>query len=114
IYHAANHPDPQIREQQLKNYPYYSLLLPFLNGMLEAAKNNVQLIDGNEPAYYYKKSEDFYQAYWKTRQASLLNVPPSLHQKYQRHVRAGQALYMDYVFDRQGQGLSYTTASGMT
>jgi hypothetical protein len=38
---------------------HYGLLAPFLDGMVEAAKGQTRLVDGNESAYGYKESSRF-------------------------------------------------------
>jgi len=112
FYDKAHQTDPDLRGESLRKMRNWNLLLPFLNGMLSASSNNVQLIDGNEPSYYYKTADDFYRAYWAMHQGAKINVPKKLRKKYTNHVFAANALYMDYVFDKQGIG--YNVASGMT
>lgn len=50
----------------------YALLLPFLDGMLDAASSNVRFIDGYESAYRFKSAHEFKQA---THEVKVLNLP---------------------------------------
>jgi len=75
----------------------YGLMLPFLNGMLETAGERVQLIDGNEHSYSATRAEQFAFAYQIMREPQGY-VDPALREKYCRHVRAGQAVYVDLLF----------------
>jgi hypothetical protein len=93
--HAA---DPNERAVQV-NKTAYSLMMPFLDGMLEAAGPGIQFIDGNEFSYYYKSAADFYEAYHMMRQSSKVYVAPELRDKFDRQVRASQALYADVLFN---------------
>jgi hypothetical protein len=77
----------------------YGLMLPFLNGMLAEAGPKVQLIDGNEASYYYTKPENYYNYFWKIRQGAHVHVPDPLKAKFDRQVRAGNAVYVDHLFD---------------
>jgi hypothetical protein len=101
FYGVSHDPDVEKRQELLKrtdkayNYP---LMLPFLNGILEEATANVQLIDGNEYSYGNRSATDFYQQYWTMRQGGRINVPDVLKSKYDTHVRAANALYVDHLF----------------
>lgn len=76
----------------------YGLMLPFLNGMLEAANPGTQLIDGNESSYYYEKPAQFEDAYKVMRGGAKVNVPDDLKTKFDEHHRAGNALYPDHLY----------------
>jgi len=76
----------------------YGLMLPFLNGMIEAANPGTQLIDGNESSYYYESPAEFTDAYKVMRQGARVNVPDSLKAKFDKHHRAGNALYPDHLY----------------
>jgi hypothetical protein len=85
------------RERRLASEPW-GLMPDFLVGMLESASPKARFIDGNESAYYYTSSEQYFRAYHAIRQRGLGLVPPELRDKYERQVQAGQALYVDQNF----------------
>jgi len=76
----------------------WGLMLDFFVGMLEAAGDRTQFIDGNENAYYYTSREQYFRAYHAIRRRALAFIPPNLRDKYERQVRAGMALYVDHNF----------------
>lgn len=90
-------PDPKERMEKLSQHGY-GLLPAFLNGILDAANPNVIVIDGNEPAYYYRNPADYLRAYHLMRQRALSLVAPENRKKYTTQVQAGFALYMDFYF----------------
>lgn len=102
MYLVAHNPDPAKRFSAFQNFAkngfIYGMLLPFMNGMLDVAGPKVQLIDGNENSYGYITSEDFFKSLWRMRQGSLVNIPDVLKDKFRHNVRAGQAVYMDFIF----------------
>lgn len=76
-----------------------ALLLPFIEGMLEVANGNFEIIDGNEMGYYYEKSEEYINAAKRVHE----NVPnilleQSLRDKYKKHVKLGASIYLDEYF----------------
>jgi hypothetical protein len=76
----------------------WGLMPDFFIGMLEGAGSKARFIDGNENAYYYTSREQYFRAYHAIRQRALSFVPTELREKYERQVRAGQALYVDQNF----------------
>jgi len=76
----------------------WGLMPDFFVGMLEGASPSAQFIDGNENAYYYTSREQYFRAYHAIRERARGLVPPELREKYERQVRAGQALYVDQNF----------------
>jgi hypothetical protein len=76
----------------------WGLMPDFFVGMLESAGPNARFIDGNENAYYYTSSDQYFRAYHAIRQRARGLVPAELAEKYERQVRAGQALYVDQNF----------------
>ena len=76
----------------------WGLMPDFFVGMLEGATPKARFIDGNENAYYYTSREQYFRAYHAIRHRALGLVPPELRDKYERQVRAGQALYVDHNF----------------
>lgn len=91
--------DPAKLQQQLVNQDY-GLWPAFINGMLDAARPGLVIIDGNEGAYYY------YRAAWFRNTRDLIIrkdarafVEPINLKKYDNHVKVGGAVYMDLVLD---------------
>ena len=73
------------------------LLPAFLEGMLAAATPETTFVDGNEPSYYYNSADDYFRAFHVMKQGALSLVSPANRAKYGAQVKAGVALYMDYV-----------------
>jgi hypothetical protein len=72
---------------------HYGLLAPFLDGMLEAAREGVRFIDGYELSYGYKDAEHFNRAHAAMRQDLLpIVADPG---RYRRFVSFGFGLWMD-------------------
>ena len=77
----------------------YGLWPAFINGMLDDVGSDSNIIDGDEGAYY------FYRAAWfggirdviQKDARALVNQVNRV--KYDNHVKIGQAVYMDLVFD---------------
>lgn len=90
-------PDPKERMERLSKH-YYGLLPAFLNGMLDAANEQVVIIDGNENAYYYQLSESYFRVYHIIKQSALSLIAPENRRKYTLQVQAGNALYPDLYF----------------
>ncbi|MFA4044226.1 MAG: hypothetical protein HZRFUVUK_001012 [Candidatus Fervidibacterota bacterium] len=76
----------------------YGLLPAFLNGLLDAVSGQASIIDGNEPAYYYREPEQYFRAYHLMKHRALSLIAPENRRKYALHVQAGFALYMDLYF----------------
>jgi len=102
---------PETEREQKLGRESWGLMPDFFVGMLEGASPNARFIDGNENAYYYTSREQYFRAYQAIRRRALGLVPPELRDKYERQVRAGQALYVDQNFalrePRKEQYLSY-------
>ncbi|MGQ9487311.1 MAG: hypothetical protein ACUVTY_11825 [Armatimonadota bacterium] len=90
-------PDPKERMERLSKHGY-GLLMAFLNGMLDVAKEGVIIVDGNEPAYYYREPEPYFRAYHLMKSRALSLIAPENRRKYAQQVQAGFALYMDLYF----------------
>jgi hypothetical protein len=95
--HIATEPDAAKRMKMLSGEGY-GLLPAFINGLLDAAKPDVLLTDGNEGSYYYKEPLAYYKAFHTMRQTALGLVAPENRAKYLAQMQAAQALYVDYVF----------------
>lgn len=113
FYYISHDADPLRRAQSVDSYAY-GLMMPFLDGMLEAAGPGVQFIDGNEFSYYYKSPLEYYRAYHTMRQSAKLYVAPELRSKFDHQVRAAQALYVDYLFNFRPDIFKNNVSSGMT
>lgn len=90
-------PNPKDWMELLSRH-HYGLLPAFLNGMLDAANEQVVIIDGNEPAYYYREPEQYFRAYHLMKQRAHSLIAPENRHKYALQVQAGFALYMDLYF----------------
>ncbi|MBX7142921.1 MAG: hypothetical protein K1X79_00570 [Oligoflexia bacterium] len=74
-------------------YNEYGLLVPFLDGMLDAANPGTQFIDGFEFAYRYNKIDEFRNAVTEMRQTVLPFVGNA--RLYSDHFRVGFGLWLD-------------------
>ena len=93
-------PDPKLLQRKLSQQ--WMVLLPaFYIGVLEGAGPEMILIDGNESAYYYEGSDQYYRGYHTIRQRALSLVPKELRQKYNAQVQAGMALYIDQAMAKR-------------
>ena len=103
---------PQERATKLAQHPY-ALYPAFFQGMLEAASPGVYFIDGNENAYYYTESSQYFSAYHLAKQQALYLIDPALWNKYRAQVQSGQALYVDQYFGLRADRVlgNYMTAS---
>ena len=96
--------DPQERTKTLSGL-YYALLPAFLNGMLDVATPQAQIVDGNESAYYYTRSDSYFTEYFQVRQSAKLLVAEENQFKYHNQMQVGQSLYIDQYFDKRAQKL---------
>jgi hypothetical protein len=87
----------------------YGLLAPFLDGMLDAAKDGSQLIDGYESAYGYFEDKD----YRKGRQVMRQDVLPLVadRAKYQKFFSASFGIWMDYQWRQKGWNVENPAAN---
>ncbi len=93
---AARETDPSRREAILKS-DYYGLLPAFMTGMLEAAGPATIIVDGDEHSYYNNRDLHYFRNYHSIHQTGQALIPPELRGKYRRQVRAGHAVYADYL-----------------
>jgi hypothetical protein len=94
---ASAAPGLNTRETVLKDQAW-GLLPAFLDGMLEEADANTQIIDGHEQSYYSERPEDFTKAAAEVREGAFPYVPSELWDAYARHVQGAQPLYLDWIF----------------
>jgi hypothetical protein len=95
--HILETHDPLQRDALLPDFAF-GLHADFLNGMLDAIKPGVRIIDGNEDAYYFTSPLEFYQSYRLLRRNVLSLVAPENINRYHTQVEVGSALYIDYVY----------------
>ena len=76
------------------------LLVPFLDGMIEASQGKTRLVDGHEMSYGYRDAGAFIEAHHaiKTKAAGLA----ADRAKYQNVVSAGFGLWLDYDWRKKG------------
>jgi hypothetical protein len=78
----------------------YGLLVPFLDGMIEAARGRTRIVDGHELSYGYRDASAFLDARRAiTRDAATL---ASDRAAYGRVVSAGFGLWLDYDWRKKG------------
>lgn len=78
----------------------YGLLVPFFDGMVEAAEGKTRIVDGYESSYGFRTREQFESAYDEiTRKAVALVGNPAA---YQRVVSAGFGLWLDRDWNKRG------------
>jgi hypothetical protein len=72
----------------------YALLIPFLNGMLDAASDSARIVDGCESAYFLRRVEDVdvYRRYFRDAGSSCSS--DSL--KYRRIVSMAYGIWLDH------------------
>ncbi|MCU0917227.1 MAG: hypothetical protein MUC88_22080 [Planctomycetes bacterium] len=97
---VVDEPDPAVRAQRLQKSSY-ALLPAFVVGMLDGAAPGTILIDGNESAYYHESPLAFYRDYHLMRQRAQTLIPEPLRPKYNTHVQAGMALYIDQTLAKR-------------
>jgi hypothetical protein len=78
----------------------YGLLAPFLDGMVEAAKQPGQIIDGYERAYAFRDTALFAKNYTMMKQELLPIVAEP--DRYHRAVSLGFGLWLDYNSSKLG------------
>jgi len=85
----------------------YGLLLPFLEGMLDVANENVVFIDGNENSFWSDMTYTYMDSDSFLSQASnVYNMKVQLpdiissenREKFNRQYQAGNAVYVDYIY----------------
>jgi hypothetical protein len=78
----------------------YGLLVPFLDGMVDAARGQTRLVDGHEQSYGYRNAGAFIRAYQAiTHDAAALAADRAA---YHRRVSAGFGLWLDYDWRKRG------------
>ncbi|RPI00196.1 MAG: hypothetical protein EHM71_17685 [Zetaproteobacteria bacterium] len=73
----------------------YGLLVPFLDGMVDAANGCTRLVDGYEPAYFHNKNLEKFAAAYRMLTEDLLPIVAQ-PERYRRLLSVGFGLFMDY------------------
>lgn len=78
----------------------YGLLAPFLDGLVEAAKDGTRLVDGHELSYGFKQPERFAKAYemMKTGLLPMVGQP----EKYRRVFSFSFGVWLDHDWRKAG------------
>jgi len=74
----------------------YGLLVPLLDGMVEAAQGRARIVEGYEPAYYHNKDRSAFRAAHRQATEELLPIVAD-REKYRRIVSVGFGLWMDFA-----------------
>jgi len=93
---ARKEPDP-VKRSKLTEPEGYALWPAFINGMLDAVRGNTIITDGNEYAYYYNTEDEFEAQVEMMHEGVKLMFDPKVWPKYQKHVQAAHAIYVDYI-----------------
>ena len=93
---ARKEADP-VKRSKLIEPEYYGLWPAVIHGMLDAAEGKTIIIDGNEYGYYIRSPEAYADAVKMMHEGVKLMFDPKVWPKYQKHVQAGHAIYMDTV-----------------
>ena len=78
--------------RKLAELSSYGLLPAFIDGLIEAAGPKVRIIDGQEQAYGYLTTEEYFRGYHDIKQRALELVPHDLHDKYRNKMEVGVAI----------------------
>ncbi len=78
----------------------YGLLAPFLDGLIDAARDGTRIVDGHEPSYGYREAPSFIEA-----RRTILRDAASLasdRAAFAKRVSAGFGLWLDYDWRKLG------------
>jgi len=76
---------------------WWALHLPFTLGILDAIKEDVIFIDGNEEAYYYTSALEYYKVRNEIFNDTRVLIPAGLHKKFKSNYYLGHAISTDYI-----------------
>jgi len=93
---ARKEPDP-VKRSKLIEPEGYALWPAFINGMLDAVKGKTIITDGDEWSYYINTEEAFKRQTEMMHKGVRLMFDPKVWPKYQKHVQAAHAIYVDYI-----------------
>jgi hypothetical protein len=78
----------------------YGLLVPFLDGMIEAARGRTRIVDGHELSYGYRDAKSFFDARRAiARDAAALAAD---REAYHRVISVGFGLWLDHDWRQKG------------
>jgi hypothetical protein len=84
----------QAEERKSLEKAEWALYASFINGMLDVIGPRVELIEGNEGAYYYQSAKDF-DWFASNKKAAGEMVSPENRAKFDRQVRVGSSVFVD-------------------
>lgn len=96
----------------LRRAAEYDLLVPFAEGLVQAAKGTRTILDGNELGYYSRGPADFAETARLSRGPAMRLIRPSARAAYARQVGIAQPVFYDWImggFTRRGD----TTGTGL-
>lgn len=67
----------------------------FCTGLIEGARGNVKIIDGNENSYYHTSYSRYVDDWNKMTVSGAKTIDPKLRKQFDKHFQAGMALYVD-------------------
>lgn len=73
----------------------YGLLVPFLDGMVDAARGRTRVVDGHEPAYFHNKDLATFASAYRMLTEDLLPIVAD-PTRYRRLLSVSFGLFMDY------------------
>jgi hypothetical protein len=89
-------PDAKIRADLLTN-SYWSMHIPFTEGLLLGMADEVVLHDGNEDAYYYTSAIEYYRVATQLRTEGSQLLSSAVRKKYARQYKIGHAISVEYT-----------------
>lgn len=75
----------------------YDLMIPFVEGMIDAADSSTSIIDGNELGYYNATPAEFLRARTVTRDEAAALLSPRFRQAYARRIKVALPVFYDYL-----------------
>lgn len=90
----------------------YGLLVPFLDGMVEAVRGRTRIVDGFELSYGYKTPREFEEGYrLMTEGVAPIVADPAA---YRRVVSPGFGIWLDYDWRKKGWDVVDTSKNYFT
>jgi hypothetical protein len=93
---ARKEADP-IRRSERTQPESYALWPAFIHGMLDAVEGQTVITDGDEWAYYINTAQAFNECVQMMHEGVRLMFDPQVWPRYQQHVQAAHAIYVDYL-----------------
>lgn len=104
-----------------RNWPDMKLLLfffspnqdttlgAFCNGLIDGAKGNVKIIDGNETSYYHTDFNSYVEDWKRMTETGYNRIDPKLKRQFKKHFQAGMALYVDQSLALREPGATFVS-----